>query len=359
MHRPLVITDDPALLDDLVRIAAAAGAQLDVAQLPAHARPHWNLAPLVAIGADQADAVAATAPPPRDQVLLVTRTPDDPDTWRRCVAAGAQAVVTLPGDERHLVDRFADAMEPEPRSGPVICVLGGRGGVGSSVLSACLALHASGGARLHTLLVDADPLGGGIDALLGHEEAPGARWGDLVAREGRISSSALQKALPAFGDLAILSFHRGEAAPIPAQAMRSVLDAGQRGFDLVVVDLPRHFDPAAAEALTRAKTTLLVAAADVRGILSARQVLGEAGKHTTDLRMILRPGIVDADTAAASLGIPYAGTLPDLPRLTATLNRGELPKLGPRTALGTLCASLLQDLLTPENASHRADRRLT
>ncbi|MFC4112655.1 septum site-determining protein Ssd [Nonomuraea zeae] len=344
MHRPLVITEDHALLDDLVRIAAAAGAQLDVAHVPAHARPFWNLAPLVVVGADQADAVAATSPPVRDQVLLVTRDHEDPDTWRKCVAVGAQAVVSLPGDERHLVERLADAMEPDPRSGAVICVIGGRGGAGASVLSACLALRASGD-HLRTLLVDADPLGGGIDALLGREEAPGARWGDLVAREGRISSSALQAALPSFGDLAVLSFHRGEVATIPAQAMRSVLEAGQRGFDLVVVDLPRHLDPASVEALTRAKVTLVVATADVRGILSTVQVLGEARKHTSDLRAILRQGVVDEDLAATSLGIPSAGNLPDQPRLTTTLNRGELPKLGPRTVLGALCTTLLRDLL--------------
>ncbi|MEV4113503.1 septum site-determining protein Ssd [Nonomuraea sp. NPDC049695] len=344
MHRPLVITEDHALLDDLVRIAAAAGAQLDVAHAPAHARPFWNLAPLIAVGADQADAVAATSPPTRDQVLLVTRAAEDPDTWRKCVAVGAQAVMALPEDERHLVERFADAMEPDPRSGSVICVIGGRGGAGASVLSACLALRASGD-RLRTLLVDADPLGGGIDALLGQEEAPGARWGDLVAREGRINAGALQAALPSFGDLAVLSFHRGEVAAIPAQAMRSVLEAGQRGFDLIVVDLPRHLDPAAIEALTRAKTTLVVATADVRGILSTVQVLGETRKHTSDIRAVLRPGIVDEDTAASSLGIPSAGALPDQPRLTATLNRGELPRLGPRTVLGALCTTLLRDLL--------------
>ncbi|MEV1170032.1 septum site-determining protein Ssd [Nonomuraea sp. NPDC049784] len=344
MHRPLVITEDHALLDDLVRIAAAAGAQLDVAHVPAHARPFWNLAPLIAVGADQADAVAATSPPTRDQVLLVTRAAEDPDSWRKCVAVGAQAVVALPDDERHLVERFADAMEPDPRSGSVICVVGGRGGAGASVLSACLALRASGD-HLRTLLVDADPLGGGIDALLGQEEASGARWGDLVAREGRINSSALQAALPSFGDLAVLSFHRGEVAAIPAQAMRSVLEAGQRGFDLIVVDLPRHLDAAAIEALTRAKTTLVVTTADVRGILSTVQVLGEARKHTSDIRAVLRPGVLDDDTAAGSLGIPSAGTLPDQPRLTATLNRGELPKLGPRTVLGALCTTLLRDLL--------------
>ncbi len=344
MNRPLVITEDHALLDDLVRIAAAAGAQLDVAHVPAHARPFWNLAPLVAIGADRADAVAATSPPTRDQVLLVTRDLEDQDSWRKCVAVGAQSVIALPADERRLVDLFADATDPDPRSGSVICVIGGRGGAGASVLAACLALRASAD-HLRTLLVDADRLGGGIDALLGHEEAPGARWGDLVAREGRINASALQAALPAFGDLAVLSFHRGEVPAIPAQAMRSVLEAGRRGFDLVVVDLPRHLDPAALEALTRAKTTLTVATADVRGVLSTVQILSEVRKHTADVRAVLRPGVVDDDTVMISLGIPSAGTLPDQPRLTATLNRGELPRLGPRTVLGALCTSLLRDLL--------------
>ncbi|WP_219471172.1 septum site-determining protein Ssd [Nonomuraea rhizosphaerae] len=344
MHRPLVITEDRDLLDDLVRIAAAAGAQLDVAHAPAHARPFWNLAPLVVIGPDLADAVAATAPPARDGVLLITRTPEDPDTWRLCVTVGAQAVIDLPEGERRLVEEFADAMEPDPRSGQVLCVMGGRGGAGASVLAACLALRASGD-RLRTLLVDADPLGGGIDALLGQEESNGARWADLVAREGRVGSTALREALPAFGDLAVLSFHRGEINPIPAQAMRSVLEAGRRGFDVVIVDLPRHLDPAAVEALTRATSTLLVTTADVRGVLAAAQVLTEAARHTADIRTIIRPGVLNDEVVATSLGIPSAGHLPDQPRLPATLNRGELPNLGPRTVLGALCASLLRDLL--------------
>lgn len=343
MNRPLVITEDRELLDDLVRIAAAAGAQLDVAHVPAHARPYWTIAPVVVVGEDLADAVATTAPPNRDRVFLATREPVEPDTWRRCVAVGAQAVVDLPADERRLVDEFADALDPEPRAGMVVCVVGGRGGVGASVLSAGLALRASAG-HLRTLLVDADPLGGGIDALLGHEEATGARWSDLVAREGRINAGALQEALPTFGDLSVLSFNRGEVAPIPAQAMRSVLEAGRRGFDLVVVDLPRYLDPAAVEALGRATTTLLIATADVRGVLAAAQALSEVTRHTADIRAIIRPGVLDDETVATTLDIPCAGRLPDHPRLTAALNRGELPRLGPRTALGGLCTTLLRDL---------------
>ncbi|WP_327088204.1 chromosome partitioning protein [Nonomuraea sp. NBC_01738] len=344
MHRPLVITEDQDLLDDLVRIAAAAGTQLDVAHLAAHARPYWNLAPVVVVGDDLAEAVAATAPPTRERVFLATRDPADPGTWRRCVAVGAKAVVDLPAAERRLVDEFADALDPSPRAGAVVCVVGGSGGVGASVLSTCLALKASSDG-LRTLLIDADPLGGGLDTLLGHEESAGARWPDLVSREGRVSPGALQAALPAFGELSVLSFDRGRLESIPVEAMRSVLEAGARGFDLVVADLPRQSTPAAAEALGRAGTTLAVVTADVRGVLAAAQVLSEVARHTADIRAVVRPGVLTDETVASTLSIPCAGHLADHPRLTATLNRGQLPKLGPRTPLGALCTSLLRDLL--------------
>ncbi|GAA3443533.1 septum site-determining protein Ssd [Planomonospora venezuelensis] len=344
MDRPLVITEDHDLLDDLLRVAAAAGAELDVAHTPAHARPYWTRAPMVVVGSDLADALAATGPPPRHRVVLVTRTPGDPDTWRRCVAVGAQAVLELPSAERQLVDEFADAVEPASRAGLVVCVAGGRGGAGASVLAASLALTASR-THLRTLLVDADPLGGGLDLLLGQEEAAGARWSDLVAREGRVSFTALRAALPRVSELTMLSFHRGEAQDIPAEAMRSVLDAGQRGFDLVVADLPRRPDPAAVEALSRAAVTLLVVTADVRGVLAAAQVLSGLREHTAEVRAAVRAGVLDDEVVTASLGVRCAGGIPDQPRLASALNRGDIPPIGRRTPLGRFCGAFLHSLL--------------
>ncbi|GAA2998696.1 septum site-determining protein Ssd [Streptosporangium longisporum] len=344
MDRPLVITEDHELLDDLLRIAAAAGAELDVAHVPAHARPRWNRAPLVVVGGDMADALAATGPPPRHRVFLVTQERDDPDTWRKCVAVGAQAVLELPAAERRLVDEFADVAEPPAGPAAVVCVVGGRGGAGASVLAGSLALAASR-RRLRTLLVDADPLGGGLDLVLGQEEADGARWSDLVAREGRVSCTALQAALPTFAGLTLLSFHRGEVEPIPAEAMRSVLEAGRRGFDLVVVDLPRHLDQAAAEALGRATTTLLVVPADVRGVLAAAQVLTGLRAHTGDVRAVVRGGVLKDDVVTGSLGVPHGGSVPDQPGLAAALDRGDVPPLGRRSPLGRFCSEFLHELL--------------
>lgn len=349
MNRPLVITRDDALLDDLLRISAAAGTDVDVAHVPAHARPYWAKAPLVVVGDDLADDLAATGPPRRPRVLLVTRGDDiDPAVWRRCVAVGAQEVVTLPAAERHLADEFADLSGPSEETGRVLCVIGGSGGVGASVLAASLA-RAAAGRRRSTLLVDADPLGGGIDVLLGQEEAQGCRWGDLVAREGRLNPGALQAVLPSAGHLTVLAFQRGATRPIPAEAMRSVLDAGQRGFDLVVVDLPRHLDAAAAEAAARAATTLLVVSASVRGVLAAAQVLSVLREHTSDIRAVVRPGVLADDVVTGSLAVAGAGRLPDQARLTAALDKGQAPPLRATTSLGRFCTGFLDAFLREQD----------
>ncbi|MDH2426725.1 septum site-determining protein Ssd [Sphaerisporangium sp. TRM90804] len=343
MHRPLVITEDQELLDDLLRIAAAAGVELDVAHAAVHARPYWRRAPLVVVGADAADALAVSAPPPRQGVLLVTRVADDPAVWRRCVAVGAHTVLELPEAERRLVDEFAEASEPAVRAGRTLCVVGGSGGAGASVLAASLALL---GARrgLRTLLVDADPLGGGIDVVLGQERATGARWPDVAEREGRVSFAALQEALPTIGELTVLSWHRGESPPIPPEAMRAVLEAAHRGCDLVVVDLPRHVGPAEAEALSRAVATLLLVPADVRGVLAASQMLIELRRHTSALRVVVRDGSLRPDVVATTLGVPSAGVLPSQRGVTDALNRGDAPPLPPKSPLARLCAELLTTL---------------
>ncbi|MEO3814239.1 septum site-determining protein Ssd [Sphaerisporangium sp. B11E5] len=342
-----MITDDQDLLDDLLRVAAAAGVEIDVAHAAAHARPFWPRAPIVVVGVDVADALAATGPPPRQGVLLVTRGADDPSVWRRCVAVGAAAVLTLPQAERQLVEEFAEASEPETRSGETVCVIGGRGGAGASVLATCLALVASR-RKTRTLLVDADPLGGGIDVLLGQEHAVGARWPDIAEREGRVSYAALRDALPTFGDLTVLSGHRGEPSAIPPEAMRAVLGAAHRGCDLIVVDLPRHVTPAAAEALSRAAMTLLLVPSDLRGVLSAAQVLPELHKHTQCIRTVTRPGPLAPDVVTRSLDTPHLGFLPDQRNLADHLDRGAASPLGPQTPLARFCHDFLTGRLPEE-----------
>ncbi|MDF5754865.1 septum site-determining protein Ssd [Spongiactinospora sp. TRM90649] len=355
MIRPLVITEDHDLLDDLLRISAAAGTELDVAHSPALARPYWSRAPVVIVGADAADAVASCGAPPRARVLLVTREDADSDTYRRCVAIGAQAVLELPAAERRLVDEFADTTEPSAHAGLVVCVVGGSGGVGASAFSAALARVAAR-RRLRTLLLDADPLGGGLDVMVAGEETTGARWSELVAREGRVNPGALQAVLPAFGELFVLAFDRGLAEAVPPEAMRSVLESAKRGFDLVVVDLPRQLDEAAAEALVRATTTVIVVRPDVRGTLSADQVLRTLRPHAGEVRALLRHGLVEERVVLSSLRVPCAGVLPDEPRFGRLVNDGHGPPVAPKSPLGRFCGAFLESFLAEHGTDQSAER---
>jgi len=60
----LVITRDDLLLDDLLRLAAAAGVSLDVAHDTTSALRGWSAAAVVLVGTDLAGRVAEQRPPP-------------------------------------------------------------------------------------------------------------------------------------------------------------------------------------------------------------------------------------------------------------------------------------------------------
>ncbi len=345
--RTLVVTEDSALLEDLLRLAATAGCELDVAVGPS-VRRAWSTAPLVLVGAHAAVAHARLRLPRRSGVLLVVDDLDDAGVWQRAVEVGAEQVVFLPDGEQWLVSRLADSAEGGAVDCPLLVVLGGRGGAGATVLATALAITASRGGR-RTLLVDGDPLGGGIDLVLGAEDVPGVRWPELTQTRGRVPAAALAEALPQASGLTVLSFDRdSEVTPVPAEAMRAVLSAGRRAHDLVVVDLPRSLGEAAEVALDAASLTLLVVPAEVRATAAASRVAGSVAARCRDLRVVARlpgPSGLDGVAVAAALGLPLAGTLRPEPGLDLALDRGEPPAGRAGGPLATLAAEVLRELL--------------
>jgi secretion/DNA translocation related CpaE-like protein len=341
----LFVSADASILDDLLRLAAAADVEARVANDPAHARSAWRDASLVIVGADLAADLAGRAPVHRPGVILAAALPGGEDLYRLAVDIGAQDVVTIPEAQPWLVERMAAAAEPAVGRALVIGVIGGRGGAGASVLSAALALSAAG--RGHrTLLIDGDPLGGGIDLVLGAEHAPGARWSDYCDRRGRLSGAALHDSLPAHDGLSVLSWHRGAVEPVSAATMGSVLSAAARGYDLVVADLPRHIDDACAEALGAADLTLIIVPAEVRATVAADRVADAVRHHTRDLRLVVRgpaPGGLRPEVIAESLRLPLAGTLPSDRRLAGLVERGDPP--GTSGPLSGFCTRLLTTLM--------------
>jgi secretion/DNA translocation related CpaE-like protein len=200
------------------------------------------------------------------------------------------------------------------------------------------------------LLVDADPLGGGLDLVLGWEDDAGLRWPEFTASSGQLDGLALVGALPGRGDLAVLSFDRRQTATAPPEAMAAVLAAGRNARDLVVVDTPRHMDAAAVVAMQTADECLLVVPAEVRAVTAAAKVVAVASEHCARIRTVVRgpaPGRLGAAEIGKSLGLPVAGTLRPEQGLPAMLESGVPPTTGGRGPLAVLCRRLVDELCKP------------
>ncbi|MGS2588772.1 septum site-determining protein Ssd [Streptomyces hebeiensis] len=322
---PLIVTEDAELLDDLLRLCAAAGADPEVHHTVPERKASWEEAPLVLVGDDAAARCRGAAR--RKGVLLVGRDQDDPDVWRRAVEIGAECVLRLPDAESWLVDRIADAAEGVGRQAVTVGVIGGRGGAGASTLACALGVTAARAGR-RTVLVDGDPLGGGLDVLFGGEREAGRRWPDFAASKGRVAGGALEESLPRLHELRLLSWDRGDAVVVRPEAMRSVLAAARRGGGVVVVDLPRRVDEAVVEALAQLDVGLLVVPAELRAVAAARRVASTVGMVLRDLRVVVRgpyaPGL-DSRWIADALRLPLVGELPLEPGLFDARDQGAMP----------------------------------
>jgi secretion/DNA translocation related CpaE-like protein len=351
--RPLLITDDPGLLDDLLQVAATAGTQLDVAADPVAGRHRYSTAPVVLVAAESVAACRRAGFRRRSGVVVVGRASSGDPPWEAADALGAEHIAVLPDAAPWLVDRLARAAGVLPeRAGRVVAVLGGRGGAGASVLAAGLAVTAAR-VGLRGMLVDADPLGGGVDLVLGWEQVEGLRWPAFAQTSGTLHPPAFVGALPSRGELAVLSWDRSDVLGIPAQAMAAALDAGRRDRELVVVDLPRRLDDAAVLALAAADLALLIVPAELRACAAAARVAAAAAAHTASLGLVVRgpaPGRLKAREISRALGLPIVGSLRVEAELARGLERGEPPAGSGRGPLAELCRRVLADLGLPEKA---------
>jgi secretion/DNA translocation related CpaE-like protein len=347
VSRPLLVTSDPDALDDLLRLVATAGLEADVAPDLAAARGLWELAPIVVVVDDQLHELAVRALPRRSKVVVLGRDLDDAGVWQRAVDVGAEKVVFLPDGESWLLDAVADAVEGQRRDGRVVAVVGGRGGAGATTLACALGLTSSR-RGFDTLLVDGDPLGGGIDLVFGAEREAGVRWPDLSSSRGRIPAAALAQAVPRMCDLPVLSCDRSDSSELSAAAVAAVLGAARRSHDLVVVDLSRHLDAVAREVLAGAATTVLVVPAEVRAVAAASVVASRVAPLCRDLRLVVRgpaPAGLSAGEVQRALGLPLAGETRAEPGLASLLEEGHPPAQRRSSPLAALCHRLLDDLI--------------
>ena len=353
----VVAIGDPELLDQVLSITAVVGVEPVVLGDAGLLRQHWASAAMVLLGFDQATRVATMGLPRRTEVYLVTGESTSHQAQQCSIELGA-AVVTLPGSASWLSEALANLVQAGRGSGRLICVTGGSGGVGASTLAAGLAFAA---ARTHrTMLIDADPIAGGLDLLLGAEQTPGWRWPRLATARGHLGDLTGQ--LPSVDGIDLLSMARGESSPGWAprgEQLMAVLRSAMRSHKITVVDLPRVL-AAAGEALRRADLAVLVVRDDVRGIAAAREVVRDLEAESGHLRLVVRRGrsrLLEPRLVASGIGLPLLGSFSEDPTLLLAAERGDPPGRAGRSSLSRLCHQLLQNLPKGEPSDARALER--
>lgn len=341
--RPLVVTSEPALLEELLRLCAAAGSPPVVAADPDALRRAWQSASLVLLGAELAATAARL--PRRPRVIVVGSSQER--LWELAADVGADHVAVLPSAAGWLVGLLAERRVPAGLQAPVLCVMGGQGGAGATTLAAALARTAASRGTA-ALLVDADPFGGGVDLAFGLESAAGDRWSQVLDGGG---TDFLDR-LPARGGLHLLAPDRDHFAALSPEVVQSVLEEGRRRCGLVVVDLPRGVDAVAKAALSLARRGYLVVPAQVRAVAAAAQLAAALRNACDDIRAVVRgpaPSGLSVQAVTRSLGIPLAGAVRAEPGLARDYERG-VPPGQPRGPLVRLCVQLLDQLAADTQA---------
>lgn len=345
-----LFSGDPTLVDRVLGLAAAAGVEIAAADDPSDVAADAGPADLLLVGADR---LAALLDAPSDRlhraghpaIVVVVEGEAPPEVWREAVALGAEQVAVLPEAEPWLLDRLLDAGSGEAGAA-VVAVLGGRGGAGASTFATALTVTAAT-EGLEPVLIDLDPLGGGLDLVLGAEDLPGLHWEDLAGLRGRLQPGLLTTGLPQVCGVRLLTWSRVADPSLPVAALRPVLDAASRESDLVVLDLPRRVDQAVSAVLGVADEVVLVVPAEVRATAAAGRVVTELGPLSRRMRLVVRgpaPTGLSATAVADALGLPLLGEIRAEPGLAAALDRGVAPPVRSRSPLALLCRRLTAEL---------------
>jgi secretion/DNA translocation related CpaE-like protein len=339
------VSADPVLLDDLLRLLAAAGTTGELTAGGGALRRAHRDAPLVLVGADALTSAPVRALPRRAGLLVVVGGPPDAEVWPAAVAVGAERVVVLPQDESWLVERVAAAVRAPVRPGWLVAVGGACGGAGASTLATALALAARAASGPDVLLVDGDGWSGGLDLLLGAEWTPGLRWPELAGISGRVAGPALVAALPEACGVPVLAASRDQPQEVPAEALQAVTTGARDSGCGVVVDLPVR-GAGTDGVLADADLAVLLVPARLRAAAAARALLAGSGSPWASALLVGRPlpgGLTRAEVADL-LGRPVFAELAPDRSAVARSERGEPPSVAARSPFGLLGRQLLARL---------------
>lgn len=323
----LLVTADDSLTAAVPRLCALAGMACAVERDSHAARAAWRDAGTVLVGSDVARTLAVSGLSRRDHVIVLAASVVDESCWRAALSLGASTVLQLPDQEAELVDELRATSVPVGVVARCIAVVGGCGGAGASTLAAALAFTAAASGR--TLLVDGDPLGGGLDVLVGAESVPGLRWNELATTRGQLDPGAFASAICDVQGVGLLSWGRQRpACTLETEAVDTVMTAATTAFPTVVIDVARYPSRLTVRLLEATDESVVIVPAEVKSVAAAASSLASLGRWIRSPYLVVRDpgaGRLAAKDVAASLGLPLTATLRSEPSVHAAAQRGEPP----------------------------------
>jgi len=347
----LVAVKDPVIHPEAMHVAAATGHGIVDTMDPREITRLLPRAHAALIDADTAGHVATLDRRPGIHFLAADPGPVD---WQSALRGHAENAFVLPAQAPDLLTALghagapgaAQAADEEAGSGTVIAVCGSAGGAGASTLAVAVARVA---ARSHPVtVVDADPLSGGLDLLLGLEDTPGVRWPELQLGEGAVSGADVRAVLPTTGDgIACLSAARSTIADpyrLTSQALAPVLQALAREPGVTVVDV-RPSTPLFDAAVEASDRVTLLIPCEVRPAAAAARLCAELIARRAALTTVARQrywaglSATDVTRITGREVITSLSTLPGLPKQSEL---GGLPERLPGP-LATTARLVLED----------------
>jgi len=248
--------------------------------------------------------------------------------------SGAREVLQLPivTEELHTVlnrtAEFYESVETEHKSGRVIAVFSGKGGVGVSFLASNLAAAMS----QQTMLVDLNLQTGDAASFLGIE--PKFTLTDFVLNRNRLDDSLIGSMISQQSpQLSLLPapLEPHEADDLDATSVTSVIHLLSRKYECVVLDLPHTFDPLCISALDMADDILLVMSLDIPGIRATKRALkvfGRLGYPSEKIHVVVnrwsKGTAVDLSKVEAHLNEQLIGLVPnDYRKVIESINLGR------------------------------------
>ncbi len=208
-------------------------------------------------------------------------------------------------------------------AGSLIAVWSPKGGTGKTVVAAGLAMHLVRRYPESTLLIDLDAGKADIAPLLKTSLRPSVL--EYTEGAGRtVLHPAGLSVLPGPPRLV-------DEGLVTGDLTKAVLARARAEYSAIVVDLDSSLRDSTVVTLEQADAVLLVTTPDLLSIYAARRFTQEAelmGLPLGRFRLVINRATMNQEIPDREIldlvGIPQAGRIPDLPGMTASINRGMI-----------------------------------